>query len=247
MRTQTISADFAKQFNEALGNLHTHFGNLRSNTKRYLDNLPRIEFIEPMVVDVKHGSKHKFFLIEKLLDGEYEKFNSNNGYVCREARTDKLLYDDDDDDDLIRGMNNLGLGAIEEDEEEEDSDDERSEDGDIVANLFDNTESAPIRGSYKLHELKSYHVPQAFSHFSYVKSKRKLIIVDLQGVLTVSQEGKEKYELTDPVIHRRNRKAGRSWDFGRTDRGKQGINAFLKTHKCSEMCKLLGLEKERLI
>lgn len=243
MRTQNISADFAKQFNEALDNLHTHFRGLDVREKRHLDNLPRIEFIEPMVVDVLDGSKRKFFLIEKLLDGKYEKFNSNNGYICREAREDNNV---DDEDDLVGNMNNLNLGAIEEGEEDEESDDD-SDVEDIVEKLFDEKESAPIQGSYYLNELKSSHIPQAFSHFSYVKSRKKMIIVDLQGVLTVNEEGKDMFELTDPVIHRRNRKAGRQWDFGRTDRGKKGINDFLKSHKCSEMCRLLGLEKEHLI
>ena len=57
------------------------------------------------------------------------------------------------------------------------------------------------------------------------------------------------FELTDPVIHFRYKKRGgrKKLDFGRTDRGKKGINDFIRSHKCSEMCKLLGLEKERLI
>jgi hypothetical protein len=244
MRTQNISADFAKQFNEALDNIHTHFHELPSNLKRALDNLPRIEFIEPMVVEVTEGGKRKCFLIEKLLNGEYKKFNSNNGYICSDAREGK------GEDDLARNMNNnLNLGAIEEGDEDEESDEESIEDDevDITDRLFDERESAPISGRYNLHSLKSSHIPQAFSHFSYVKSRRTLIVVDLQGVLTVSKQGGNMFELTDPVIHRRDKKAGRQWDFGRTDRGKAGINAFFRTHQCSEMCKLLGLEKESFI
>jgi hypothetical protein len=199
MRTQNISANYAKLFNEALGNLHTHFSGLDSRTQRHLDNLPRVEFIEPMLVEVRDGKKTKCFLIEKLLDGKYEKFNSNNGYICQEAKADNNATEDD----LIDNMNNLGLGAIEEGDDEEEESDCEDDEEDIVERLFDEKESVPINGTYKLQELKSSHVPQAFSHFSYVKSRKKLIIVDLQGVLTVTDEGKNMFELTDPVIHNR--------------------------------------------
>eukprot|EP00956_Cyclotella_meneghiniana_P014296 scaffold21342_cov66-Cyclotella_meneghiniana.AAC.12 len=244
LRTQNIAADYAKQFNEDLGNIHTHFNRLHPDTRMHLENLPRIEFIEPMVVEVVDGPKRKCFLIEKLLDGEYKKFNSNNGYICKEAREQT----DNDVDDLIdKFNNNLDLGAIEEcDEDEESYDDSLDDEEDIAEKLFDEKETVPIYGNYNLHDLKSHHIPQAFSHFSYVKSRKKLIVVDLQGVLTMTRDGKNMFQLTDPVIHRRNRKAGRQWDFGRTDRGKNGINAFFKTHQCTEMCKLLGLEKESL-
>jgi len=34
-------------------------------------------------------------------------------------------------------------------------------------------------------------------------------------------------------------KSGRVNVYGRTDRGKKGMNAFMKTHKCSELCEAL--------
>ena len=45
------------------------------------------------------------------------------------------------------------------------------------------------------------------------------------------------FELTDPAAHyseMTNRK-----DYGRTDRGEEGIQDFLKTHKCSNLCHML--------
>ena len=244
MRTQNISADFAKQFNEALDNLPKYFRNLNAYSRKLLDDLPRIEFIEPMVVEVSNGSQRqrKFFLIEKLLNGEYKKFNSNNGYICQEARIDE----GNDQSDLFGKMiNNLDLGAINEGDEDEDSDYESDTDEEDDG-LFDSNETAPISGGYNFNDLKSYHIPQAFSHFSFAKSKEKLIVVDLQGVLTLTKEGKHVFELTDPVIHRRHKNNRRRGNFGRTDRGKKGINDFFETHQCNEVCRLLGLKEERV-
>jgi len=45
-------------------------------------------------------------------------------------------------------------------------------------------------------------IPQAFSHFTYRYTKRKLLVCDLQGVLSGTSP---LLELTDPVIHFRSR------------------------------------------
>jgi len=79
-------------------------------------------------------------------------------------------------------------------------------------------------------------VPQAYSHFTYLASGRKFLVCDLQGVLDTSI-WPPVFELTDPAIHyseMTNRK-----DYGRTDRGEQGIQDFLKTHTCSNLCHML--------
>lgn len=44
-------------------------------------------------------------------------------------------------------------------------------------------------------------IPQAFSHFTYRFTKRRLLVCDLQGVLTQSASGQASFEFTDPVIH----------------------------------------------
>ena len=101
------------------------------------------------------------------------------------------------------------------------------------------------------------------------------MVVDLQGVLKINNDGTKCYELTDPVIHKRRKKSKnklRKYTFGRTvslsihisilalwfhyssykvsnfnrsekDRGDKGMKAFFKTHKCSELCRLLGLKR----
>ena len=151
-------------------------------------------------------------------------------------------YVDKDVDDLLNRFGNLGvgmggnndLGAIEEGSEDESED----EDEDI----FDSKESAPQRGNYDLKGLQDAFFVQAFSHFTYEKSKNFFMVVDLQGVLTINNDGTKCYERTDPVIHKhRSKKNQKQWSFGRTDRGEKGMLAFFETHKCTQACKLLGL------
>lgn len=167
--------------------------------------------------------------------------------------------------ELVKQMNNLGvggtsqpqqvvdLGIIEEGSEEEDE--TESDDDEDEEELFDSKEVTPGEGEYG--DLQDAYFPQAFSHFSYERSRGNFIVVDLQGVFTVKDDGSKVYELTDPVIHqherlrRRNRGQDRNretstrkkWDFGRTDRGINGMKAFFETHKCTDACRLLGLSE----
>lgn len=242
MRTQDIASEYAKKFNEALDNLAEHFP--LKHHKR-LKKLPRIEFIEPMVVEVMENGNERNILVEKLLEGDYKKFNNNMGYVDLEVRAHQQASEVLDD--LAGRLKNLGLGggglnhlgAIqEEDSEEEDSSDNEEEGED----LFDAKESAPERGTY--HDIKDAYFPQAFSHFTHEKSKGNFMVVDLQGVFTIKDDGTRCYELTDPVIHKhrkKNRQRFKTWSFGRTDRGEKGMEAFFKTHQCTDVCRLLGL------
>lgn len=76
------------------------------------------------------------------------------------------------------------------------------------------------------------HVPQAFSHFTYIQSQNQKLVCDLQGVWN-SEDG---FTLTDPVIHSCSKKKSKR----STDKGVSGMNLFHESHKCSEMCRLLG-------
>ena len=96
MRTQHIATDFAKKFNEALAQIQVLFD---SSTQNYLSKLPRIEFIEPLVVELNDNGQEKNVLIEQYLEGDYTKFNDNMGYVEKEVK------------DLVGKMSNLGLGG----------------------------------------------------------------------------------------------------------------------------------------
>lgn len=77
MRTQDIANNFAKKFNEAIDRSKDHFSRKHEN---FFNKLPRIVFITPYVVEVKEQGVERNILIERMLDGEYKKFNNNMGY-----------------------------------------------------------------------------------------------------------------------------------------------------------------------
>ena len=73
---------------------------------------------------------------------------------------------------------------------------------------------------------------QAFSHYTWVKSEKKLLICDIQGC---KREG--GILLTDPSIHSKE-----YWRFGKTNLGPPGIRKFFEMHECNEICSKLHLE-----
>ncbi len=82
---------------------------------------------------------------------------------------------------------------------------------------------------------KNEDIPQAFTHFTFERSRRRIMVCDLQGVLDTASSP-AVFELTDPVIHFQSG-SGRFNVYGRGDGGKHGINKFFSTHHCSELCK----------
>jgi hypothetical protein len=175
---------------------------------------PRIEFIDCSVYTVRDtGLGEIGVLVEKQLNTtEYKKWNDNKGGI--EGRS---VVDSPNNKPLV------DLSAIPE-SDEEDSDLEGDAD----------SETNPTRARIVIHDAD---IPQAFSHFTYYRKKRKMLVCDLQGVLTRSAL-KSKFELTDPVIHYRSSK-GRKCVFGRTDRGADGVDDFFKSHVCSELCRMM--------
>lgn len=83
---------------------------------------------------------------------------------------------------------------------------------------------------------------QAFTHFSYRFTNGKVMVCDLQGIYNVDSEP-PTFELTDPAIHYASKQC-REMVFGRTDKGKKGMQLFFNTHKCSAICKLMQLSKK---
>ena len=155
MRTQALAAEYAKNFNKALTRLgHDVQGH---DEKKLLQNqginIPRVEFLEPMVIETIDPTKRRgegFYdiLVEPFLEGEYVKFNNNMGMVqdqrniVKELEVGNQLQDLDSltsqlsglhlnagltSNNLIGGFNALNLGAIEEGSEEEDEDDDEDE------------------------------------------------------------------------------------------------------------------------
>ena len=75
---------------------------------------------------------------------------------------------------------------------------------------------------------------QAFSHFTFEKSKGQEIVVDIQGVTVTKGSG--HLRLTDPQLHSK-----KGAKYGRADCGVKGMKAFFATHKCNDVCRQLGL------
>ena len=77
MRTQTLAQSFASQFNQALSHIQSS------------SPLPRIRFLEPLIVEVTENGKEKHLMIEEMLDGKYMKFNNNMGFVQQGTTRDE--------------------------------------------------------------------------------------------------------------------------------------------------------------
>ena len=238
-RTQTLASEFADKYNAALDNLVDHFDDA---FHPWLKKMPRMRFLKPLVLETFVGSesgKTRNILIEEQLEGDYTKFNNNMGFVRGHSENDGVGANEEPG----KGQGDLGgvLDVIAEGSEEED------ESGDEDDGLFRTNQAGPEYGQYNA--IRDEDFPQAFSHFTYEKSKKQLMVVDLQGIFRQNPDGTSEYVLTDPAIHKRKRskrsKKLAGWSFGRTDRGEKGMKAFFDTHECKDACRLLGLENMR--
>lgn len=81
-----------------------------------------------------------------------------------------------------------------------------------------------------------WHVPQAFSHFTYSMTDGKELFCDSQGIWNPT----DGFCLTDPARHVLEDHRRHTRD--RTDKGMAGMRAFFATHECSELCVQLGLQ-----
>jgi hypothetical protein len=162
----------------------------------------------------KHNGRAGF-LVEPMLDiqnFEYKKFNDNAGNIDNVGRTGGT-----------RAYTTSGLPSIQ--EESEDEDDSPPQTFKSFASFTDND------------------IPQAFSCFTLWKSKRQILVCDLQGILNTRLQP-PRFQLTDPAIHSNwtdpmATSTTKKERYGRTDRGKEGIDDFLRSHKCSNLCRLV--------
>ena len=235
LRTQSLASELAQKFNSALDRLEQQQQQLHppvaSNNKNRR-TMPRIQFLEPLVLEVMEDGHEFNILVEPMLEGTYEKFNNNMGYVKKEPSSNEsssMMMSL-----LLQQRNELEqLDAIVEEDTENDP---RNDNNEQPQPQPQESLSSEEEGRCLFH---SSDFPQAFSHFTYEVSNRQLMVVDLQGVYSAE---KRVFVLTDPVIHkRRSNKVLRNWSFGRTDRGLKGIKAFFQTHQCSPVCQMLGL------
>ena len=179
--------------------------------------MPKISFLDCSIYVVDDKDIGMIgMLVEKQLDpNKYFKWNDNRGAING--------FDiSQGEEPPLKKRKLVTFDIIEEGDEEEDSSESEDE----------SNESADNAGK----NIRPEDIPQAFSHFTYRYTKRKLLVCDLQGVL--SDTIPPIFELTDPVIHFRSR-YGRKNVFGRTDHGTKGMHNFFSTHKCSPLCKML--------
>lgn len=257
MRTQALASRFASKYNDAMDSLVTFFD---ASRHAWLEKLPRVRFLEPMVFQLFDKGDELNVLVEEFLPGLYQKFNNNMGYVQggpSESLDLRLLSLGQDHGSRL--LDNGGdtqyvaaLSAIKEEESDDDTveysdvhEHQREEkEGHVYGEgIFDSSQQLPT-GRF-LSPIGDYDFPQAFSHFTYEKSRRQLLVVDLQGVLQVYPDGTREFVLTDPAIHQKKTKTLsllHKLALGRTDRGEKGIRAFFDSHKCNDACRLLGLD-----
>ena len=74
---------------------------------------------------------------------------------------------------------------------------------------------------------------QAYSYYTWVKSDKRLVVCDIQGVKKGS-----RVILTDPAVHDKNVLL-----YGGTNLGARGMKKFFQSHHCNQICIRMGLVK----
>jgi hypothetical protein len=270
MRTQALASELAVKFNAALDQLEQRYPQYSAT----LQALPRIRFLDPFVMEMieQDGTKINQ-LVEEMLDGSYEKFNNNMGFIYRHDSVSYEIEHCSEGGDsfpvfrqrkkkekpqtqslsdrvenvfqkvLAISTKDYGIALLPTVSE----DSENNQDDHVGTTTLLSVKEERLAGSTAIPRdelsltVNPYNVIQAFSHFTYEKSKKNLLVVDLQGVFISKNEGSE-FVLTDPAIHTRSQSSRLSrLNLGRTDRGDRGISTFFKSHVCDETCRLLDL------
>jgi Alpha-kinase family/von Willebrand factor type A domain len=225
LRTQALASRLAEKFNKALDTVCGSSPN----------QFPKIHFVEPMVLKLRRDNEQICILIEQFLEGDYQKFNNNKGYVLdplRDMASNEGVQN-------TQAYQNADLGIIEEGSSDDESDLDDDYEHDFENKVVDSQKSIPHVG-----KIPNDMFLQAFSHFTFQDSKGRWMVVDLQGVHEEKRGSASRYLLTDPAIHRRNRSRNEErYKFGRTNLGTKGMQAFFESHVCNDACRLLDLSE----
>ena len=255
--TQDFASYLASEFNKRLRGIPSYSPS----------STPKLCFLSCSVLLLKDSSwptGERGVLVEKMLDTDrfrWTKWNDNNGSVLGQKRAHNPIDVDFEVKELQRETNHK-LGALEECDEDSDDDDSvsdvESDSGDKYVGVNPHNNNGIDPSDY-LRELQNDYVvrkfvclssndsnvyppfnpAEAFTHFTYRFTNYKVMVCDLQGVFNTGMIP-PTIELTDPAIHYASTK-GRRMVYGRTDKGRSGMNAFFKSHKCTEICKMLHL------
>jgi hypothetical protein len=235
-KTQDLAAYLALNFNARLRAL-PHFSEKTT---------PRIAFLPCTVLlldDPSWPQGRRGVLVEKELDtGRYGwcKWNTNAGHV--DGRVAHVPIDVEYE---LKKLDHNALGVIEEGDSE-DGDDmscegsdgnfqggDSEEEDDMSCEGSDSTfqdiaqQAIESEGSSEITKPSDYL--QAFTHFTYLFTDRKVMVCDLQGVFNTDMVP-PTFELSDPAIHYSS-KRGRDMVYGLTDKGRKGVQLFFNTHK----------------
>jgi hypothetical protein len=197
---------------------------------------PQITFLRCTVfllADVSWPDGVRGVLVEKMLDTErfgWRKWNNNAGGV--DGRVAHVPIDVKKELAKLESLGVIAEGDSDEESESEEGDsDEESE-----SEEGESDEKYESEDAWK--EVEASDFLQAFTHFTYRVTNKKVLVCDLQGVFNTDIVP-PTFELTDPAIHYASNR--REMVFGRTDKGQKGIQLFFNTHKCSRVCKLMQL------
>jgi hypothetical protein len=219
--TQQLARRLSEEFNQKL-----------DATRRIDGRTPRIAFLDCYLYeldDINYG-KQTVLVEERLDEMKWHKWNANNGFVEGMKHAPNF-----DHHETMRAaftkLDAEDLQIVEEGEEDEDesgSDDEND--------VTDGRARGLSVDPFATKVFTASEVAQAFSHFTYLASRRKRLVCDLQGVF---DESANVLRLSDPVIHYTS-SSGRQQVHGRTDRGRKGKAMFFETHECSHLCRLVN-------
>ncbi len=187
--------------------------------------IPRIQFLPCSIYDSNRAVST--YLAEKRLNPDnYTKWNDNSGGLDGIVRRNMAP--------VVGALATFEEGDEEDEDDEEEEDDEHEHEHGHGQVFVKTPKDVELEGKILVKD-----IPQAFSHWTFLYSKRDWLVCDLQGELSMVA-CVPCFELTDPCIHSK----GRGRRYGATDKGARGMSEFFSTHHCNPLCELLRLTKK---
>lgn len=173
-------------------------------------SFPKLQFLECFVYMIQNEhGEREGYLVEPMLDIKNYKYHKFNDNQGNVLDTRSRRST----------FSELELTSISECDENEDDEVEQDE----IHDKVDPTSRAN-------------DILQSFSCFSLSYFNTRKLVCDLQGIFN---ERENVIQLTDPVVHSLGGKQPDDTDFGRTNLGQRGIDAFKRSHRCTALCREL--------